>query len=154
MAVKNDSFKSTLGFDGKVFTLYKYQIEIQAKLLKKIKHSLPDHLSAHALYCVLSNKKLSLYTDSATWSSQLRFYQQAILQSLLGSHEGIVETFQIKIIPQSVEQETVKKRVKKLPSQKNIDFILEQAKSQRDEGLRNSLLSLGRVFQKKTEERD
>lgn len=154
MAFKKNSFKSTLDFDGKVFTLYKYQIETQAKLLEKIKALLPDHLVTHALYCVLSNKKLSLYTDSAIWSSQLRFYHQTILQGLLSSHEGIIETLQIKIIPQSLEQGDVKKKTKKLPSVKNIDFILEQAKNQKDESLRNSLLRLGRALQKKTEERE
>ncbi len=154
MAINDGSFRSTLDYGGKVFTLYKYQIETQAKLLKKIKCLLPEHLSSHALYCVLSNKKVSLYTDSAIWSSQLRFYHQAILQGLQGTHEGVVESLQIKVIPPLVEPlETIRSDTKKLPSNKNIDFILEQAKNQKDDKLRDSLLRLGQAFKKKSKER-
>lgn len=153
MAYKKSSFKSTLGFEGTILTLYKYQIETQAKLLKKIKTALPDHLSSHALYCVLNNKKLSLYTDSAIWSSQLRFYHQTILQSLLTSHSGVIETLQIKIIPKKTEQAPEQKQEKKLPSSENIDFILEQAEHQGDEKLKKALLNLGKTFQRKSKER-
>jgi len=150
MAYKKTTFKSSLAFDGKVFTLYKYQIETQAKLLRKIKVALPDHLSEHALYCVLTNKKISLYTDSAIWSSQLRFYHQSILQSLLSSHSGVIETLQIKVIPQVIEPEHKQKELKKIPSEENINFILEQAEHQSDENLRDSLLRLGKCLQRKS----
>jgi len=153
MAYKKSTFKSSLGFEGKILTLYKYQIETQAKLLIKIKTALPEHLSSHALYCVLSNKKLSLYTDSAIWSSQLRFYHQTILQSLLNSYSGVIETLQIKIIPQKVEKTKKQEQEKKLPSSENIDFILEQASHQSDEKLKKALLNLGQSFQKKSRER-
>lgn len=149
MVYKYSSFKSTLNFDGKVIALYKYQIEAQTKLLKKIKAVLPSHLSSHALYCVLSNKKISLYTDSAIWSSQLRFYHQTILKSLLTSHKGIIETLQIKITPQTITQQPTQKRTKNVPSAENITFILEQAEHQSDEQLKNALLRLGKSFQKK-----
>jgi len=150
MAYKKTTFKSSLAFDGKVFTLYKYQIETQTKLLRKIQAALPDHLSKHALYCVLTNKKISLYTDSAIWSSQLRFYHQTILQSLLSSHSGVIETLQIKVIPQVIEPEHKQKELKKIPSEENINFILEQAEHQGDENLRNSLLRLGKCLQRKS----
>ncbi len=150
MAYKNSTFKSSLSFDGKIFTLYKYQIATQAKLLKKIKSALPEHLSEHALYCVLTNKKLSLYTDSAIWSSQLRFYHSVILQSLLGSHTGVIETLQIKVTPPATAQKPEHKRQKKIPSSKNINFILDQAEHQSDETLRNSLLRLGKYLQSKS----
>jgi len=153
MAYKKSSFKPSLGFEGKLLTLYKYQIETQAKLLIKIKAALPDHLSNHALYCVLSNKKLSLYTDSAIWSSQLRFYHQTILRSLLVSYSGTIETLQIKIIPQKTEQVAKQKQEKQLPSSENIEFILEQAGHQSDEKLKKALLNLGKTFQRKSKER-
>ncbi len=148
MAFKTNTFKSALGYNGKIFTLYKYKIETQATLLKKIKATLPDHLSAHALYCVLSNKKVSLYTDSAIWSSQLRFYHQTILQGLLGSHEGVIETLQIKITPSSIEQKPEQKKTKNIPSDENIDYILEQAEHLNEGNLKDALLRLGQTFQK------
>lgn len=153
MSSKYNAFKTTLAFEGKVFTQYKYQIETQTKLLIKIKAALPEHLSEHALYCVLTNKKLSLYTDSAIWSSQLRFYHQTILQALLSSHKGIIETLQIKIIPQTIEAKDEHQDLKKLPSTENINFILAQAEQQSDSTLKNALLKLGETFQKKSMEK-
>ncbi len=153
MPYKHSAFKSTLSFDGKVFSQYKYQIKTQAQLLKKIKTALPEHLSEHALYCVLTNKKISLYTDSAIWSSQLRFYHQSILQSLLKSHSGIIETLQIKIIPQKIEKKIEQQTQKKIPSTENINFILGQAEQQSDETLKKALLRLGRTFQKKSKDK-
>ncbi len=153
MSDKYNAFKSSLSFESKVFTLYKYQIETQTKLLKKIKKALPDHLSGHALYCVLNNKKLSLYTDSAIWSSQLRFYHQAILQALLATHSGTIETLQIKIIPQTTEKKPEPQRSKTLPSAENISFILDQAELQSDENLKKSLQRLGKTFQKKSKDK-
>jgi hypothetical protein len=153
MASKYNTFKPALGYHGKVFTLYRYQIETQAKLLKKIQSALPDHLSSHALYCVLSNKKVSVYTDSAAWSSQLRFYHRTMLQALLSTHEGVIETLQIKVIPPSIEKEPEQKQTKNIPSTENIDFILDQAEHQSNEKLKNALLKLGKTFQKKSKER-
>lgn len=151
MSNKYTTFKSALGYEGKVFALYKYQIETQTKLLQKIKSILPEHLSEHIHYCVLNNKKLSLYTDSAIWSSQLRFYHQTILQALLSTHSGVIETLQIKIIPQTVKQENpAEKQSKVLPSAENIDFILQQAEQQEDDTLKSALLKLGRTFKKKS----
>jgi len=151
MTNKYTTFKSALGYEGKVFALYKYQIETQTRLLKKIQSLLPEHLSSHVLYCVLNNKKLSLYTDSAIWSSQLRFYHQTILQALLRTHSGVIETLQIKIIPQTIKQDdSEEKEHKTLPSSENIDFILQQAEQQSDETLKKALLKLGSTFKKKS----
>ena len=82
MPAKNSFFKSALGYEGKIFATYKYQLEIQNELLNAVKSALPSHLSSHALYCVASGKKVIIYTDSANWSSQLRFYHQDILHKL------------------------------------------------------------------------
>ncbi len=150
MATKHYAFKSALGYDNKLFNLYKYQIETQKQLLEKIKAILPEHLAEHALHCVLSGKKLTLYTDSAIWSSQLRFYQQTLLHALLSSHTGVIETLQIKIIAPQQSIKSIEKKAKSLPSNENIDFILEQAEYQSDETLKKALLKLGKTFKEKS----
>jgi len=143
---KNNFFLPALGYEGNVLAGYKYQIEIQNALLKTIKSTLPETLSNHALYCVVSGKKISLYTDSAVWSSQLRFYHQTILRSLMDKNRGVYEILQIKIIPKIVEYE--QKNTLTLPSAENINFILNQAESQTDEKLKTALLKLGTTFKK------
>jgi len=148
MPVKNSSFKSALGYQGKIFTAYKYQLEIQNELLNAVKSALPGHLSSHALYCVASGKKIILYTDAAIWSSQLRFYHQDILQALSASNNLFFESLQIKIIPQTIERK--QEKTLRPPSPENIDLILSQAEHQNDEELKAALLKLGRMFKKLT----
>ena len=146
MSAKNSFFKSALGYEGKIFATYKYQLEIQNELLKTVKSALPSHLSSHALYCVASGKKIIIYTDSASWSSQLRFYHHDILQALSTPNNRLFEALQIKIIPQTIER----KQEKELnpPSPENIELILSQADHQTDEKLKAALLRLGRTFKK------
>ena len=146
MPVKYNSFKSSLDYKGKIFTAYKYQLEIQNELLKAVKSALPSHLTPHALYCVASGRKIILYTDSAIWSSQLRFYHQDILQALPASNNRLFETLQIKIIPQSIERK--QEKTLRPPSAKNVDLILSQAEHQSDEKLKAALLNLGRTLKK------
>jgi len=150
MTYKKGFFKSALNYEGKILIGYKYQIEVQSKLLKKIKSTLPTHLASHALYCVISNKKVILYTDSATWSSQLRFYHQTILQgiSATASNRGTFETVQIKIIPQLIQKKI--DEPKHFPSSENIDQILLQAKNQPDAKLKLALTKLGKTLKKKS----
>ena len=73
-----------------------------------------------------------------------------MLQALLNSHSGVIETLQIKVIPQVIEQKTTIKKTKKIPSTENIDFIFAQAEHQSDENLKNALLKLGETFKKKS----
>jgi len=149
MPVKNSFFKPLLGYKGKIFATYRYQLELQNELLNIVKSALPSHLSSHALYCVASGKKIIIYTDSATWSSQLRFYQQGILQALSVSNNPIFEALQIKIIPQKTIEQKQKKPLR-TPSPENIDLILSQAEHQADEKLKAALLKLGKTFKKLT----
>jgi hypothetical protein len=146
MTYKKDFFKSASSYEGKIISRYKGQIEIQNKILKIIASSLPEHLSSRALFCVISGKKIILYTDSATWSSQLRFYTKKILQAVQISEGGNYEVVQIKIIPKIMESE-VQNSIK-LPSVENINFILNQAENQTDEKLKKALLKLGTTFNK------
>jgi hypothetical protein len=148
MPVKNSFFKSVLGYEGKTLATYKYQLAIQNELLNVVKSALPNHLSSHALYCVATGKKITLYTDSATWSSQLRFYHQSILRALSTSNNRVFEALQIKIIPQTIERK--QKKTLMSPSRENIDLILSQAEHQTDKKLKAALLKLGRTFKKLT----
>ena len=149
MAYNKFFFKPALGYKGKVFAFYKSQIEIQRYLLNTIRSALPDSLSSHALFCVASEEKLLLYTDSAIWSSQLRFHQQAILQAILTKNQGDFISIKIKIIPKVIKPKQITE--KKLPSTETIDLILAQADSQTDDLLKKSLFKLGQTFQKRSE---
>ena len=142
---KSNFFKSPLGYEGKVISYYKFQQAVQNELLLIIKASLPERLARHALYCVASGDTILLYTDSAIWSSQLRFYHQHMLQKLSTSKQGSFVVLKIKIIPSTVEQI---ERAAKIPSEKNITDILSQGENQKDEALKTALLKLAATLSK------
>lgn len=148
MAYKHNTFRSALAYEGTLLSRYRRQIALQNKLLQRIKYCLPERLADHALYCVISEQRVSLYTDSAIWSSQLRFYQQTMLESVLSSNVGYFQTFRIKVIPEQITP-SIDERLKKMPSSENIDFILSTAEQQSSDELKNALLRLGKTFQNK-----
>lgn len=146
MRKKPNFFKASLSYDTHVFNQYKYQIDLHSQLLDLIKSILPEKLAQHALFCVSSGKKVSLYTDSSVWSSQLRFYHQAILQVLHHSNLVYVELLQIKIIPptQKIEQ----KNTIELPSKETISLIMDQAQDRENDVLKTAMLKLGNTLSK------
>lgn len=144
MNKKFDSFKSVQKYEQKVLARYLYRISVHSELLSAIKATLPSALSSHALHCVSSDKKVLLYTDSAAWSSQLRFYHQAMLRAVTSNGLGKFESLQVKIIPQTVQVEKTNPTI--LPSKENIKSIMIQAENQADEGLKHALLNLGNTL--------
>jgi len=142
-------FKHNLSYQRKVLADYQHYLSIQTRLLKIIKSTLPDHLVNHVLYCVPSNQTVILFTNTAAWSSQLRFYQQAILQSL--SIQGYYyNQLKVKIIPEQIQP---KRSIdKKYPSQTSIDTILDSANNQTDKALRRALFKLANTFTKRSRE--
>ena len=139
-------FKASLNQKSTLLARYKYQITKQNQILNIIKKGLPKNLSTHTIACAISNNKLSLYTDSAAWASQLRFYHQAILQNLAKAKQVHIISLQIKVIPPALENKTKNKPKKNLPSVKNINDIFEVADAQPEGDLKNALLRLGKRF--------
>lgn len=146
MTFKNSFFKPVLSYEKTIIPGYQAQVKIQYELLTIIQSALPEHLCPHALHCVMAERKILLYTDSAIWSSQLRFYHQPILQKLKASDYGIFEEVKIKIIP----KESVREQKKYLPSlsPENVELIFKQAENQVDKVLKKSLLKLGKTLKK------
>lgn len=147
MMSKKNTFKTALSYQGKILDNYKYQIFVHNEILEIIKSSLPHKLSKHVLYCVTSAKKVFLYTNSAAWSSQLRFYHQQMIQALKTSNYAAYETLQIKIIPPIIEQQVNKKTIT-VPSTEHIDLLIDQAENQIHDKLKAALLKLGSTLKK------
>lgn len=148
MSYRNHFFKSALSYKGSVLADYRLQIDKQNRLLNVIKSVLPERLSSHALSCVASDNKVSVYTDSAIWSSQLRFYHQTMLQALHSSNQGYFESLQIKVMPETITIKRKNYQPKITPSAESIENIIDLAESQSDEELKKALLRLGNVFKK------
>lgn len=144
MAKLKASFKSVLNYPERLFAIYQHKINQQAQVLRLVRNVLPTKLGSHASYCVLNDKKIVLYTDSATWSSQLRFYHQTILSKLHDTGFQHVEVLQIKVVPE--QQTQVSKNKAKIPSQENIDLIRQQGLAQHDQELNAAFLRLSKTL--------
>lgn len=152
MADKYRSFQSILNYPQKLFAIYQHKINQQHQLLALIKKVLPAELARHALYCVDKKTKLLLYTDSASWSSQLRFFHQAMLDTLHEHGFKQTETIQFKVMaPLRGEKKPSHARI---PSRENIELLGKQAEQQQDRDLQRALAKLKRTLDKRSREKN
>ncbi len=133
-------FKPVLYPAGKLLNAYQQKINQQQQILGILKSVLPDDIAIHALYCVISGHKLLVYTDSSSWSSQLRFYHLVMLNKVVESGWKQIQLLQIRIIPEQIKPSL--QHSANIPSKKNIQFIRQQIQSPVTDKLNNALLKL------------
>jgi hypothetical protein len=124
------------------------QLEQQHKILQKIQAVLPDTLAKQTRHCLLRERKLIIYTDSATWATQLRFYNSAILDAVITLTKTPVESMKIKIITVTSGLVSSTTRVAKLPSVEKIKAIKMDSLTIEDNQLRLSLQKLSATLER------
>ena len=72
-----------MSFQNRTIHYFYSQIEQHQRLLDVIKKSLPNALAKQTRHCLIKDEKLIIYTNSATLGSQLRFYKDKILTSII-----------------------------------------------------------------------
>lgn len=143
---KINTFKTINTHNNRVLANYQRQIKQQQHLLNFIKQLLPTPLAEHVLYCTIFVKKLLIYTDSATWSSQLRFYQKTMLEAVINAELAQVETIKIKLIAQHKPPKN--ESVINMPSEDNIKLLRNCGEQTEDEKLKQALLNLSNTLDK------
>jgi hypothetical protein len=133
--------KPALSFENQTLTSLQGEIVRQKQLLRAVQTVLPAHLATELKHCLVKGDNLLVYTDSAVWASQLRFYQATILATPALLAEGVTSV-QIRMITQQVGLVVKSERKAKLPSAENITQLHDASLHIADEQLRNSLLSL------------
>jgi hypothetical protein len=144
MAQNARPLKAILSYPNKTIALLCLQINQQLAVLEQIKAVLPKELTDHTLHCVfndkkLNNRKLLIYTDSAVWASQLRFYGKTILAAIESSTSDTVSVLQIKVINVPETTITRKNRIAVIPSQAVADEIGSFSLTVTDSKLKQSL---------------
>ena len=124
------------------------QIEQQRRILQRIQAVLPDALAKQARHCLIKNKKLLVYTDSAAWASQLRFYNSAILATVTKLTGTPVESMQIRIIAGQTGLIAGIKRKAKIPSVEKIELIRNHSLTVADNQLSLALLKLSATLKR------
>jgi hypothetical protein len=123
MAQKAMPLKAILSYPNKTISQLCLQVNHQLAMLQHIKTVLPTDLADHALHCVLNKKKLLIYTDSAIWASQLRFYGKTILSAIEFATPMPIPLLQVKIINLPTTANINQKSVAVTPSQTVVDEI-------------------------------
>ena len=148
MAEKLQPFKKSLAYPNRTMIYLHSQIEQQQRILKQLKEALPDDLAKHTKHCLIKDYKLLVYTDSAIWASQLRFYNSAILASIQTLVKTPIENLQIKIISRTTGLTVTTQRKANLPSLKGIDLIRKHSLSISDDKLSVALLKLSTTLKR------
>jgi hypothetical protein len=91
------SFKNALDFHNRSLDKLVMQVDLQKDLLSIVQSVLPENLAAHTLHCVIHDTTLLIYTDAAVWSSQLRFYQNQILEVTAQQLQKNLQRVQIRL---------------------------------------------------------
>lgn len=154
---KITSFKAALSFPNRTIAHFYSQIEQQKQILQRIHTVLPAAVAKHALHCVVNGKKLLVYTDTAAWASQLRFYNSAILAAIAPVTRESISIMQIKISvetsstghrPRAGADSTPPGRKPNIPSAEKIEFIHNHSLTVSDEQLKQALLRLSATLEK------
>lgn len=134
--------KIPLTFQNRIIAGFYSQIEQQKQILKAVQEVLPIDLAKHVRHCLIKNNSLLIYTESAVWGSQLRFYDRAILQGIAGLTKSSIEKMQIKIMTVQTGIPLNPKRKPRLPSAENIEIIRSGSLAVSDDELQTALLKL------------
>lgn len=140
------SFKSAISCQNQLMRFYQQQINQQQYLVSSFKKVLPEALAKHIVHAIIVNKNLLVYTNSATWASQLRFYQQAMLENAINTTNMEIKGINIRITMQNSSLDL--KRVVNMPSKENIKLLRSCSESISDEKLRTALLNLSKTLDK------
>ena len=148
MPQKPPSFKRSLSFPNRTMAYLYSQIEQQRRILQRIQAVLPDALAKQARHCLIKDKKLLVYTDSAVWASQLRFYNVAILAAIAPLTRSPIDSVQIKIIAGQIGGMPGPKRKANIPSVEKIELIRNHSLTVSDNQLSSALLKLSATLKR------
>ncbi len=150
MAKKPIPFKSALSFPNRTIAYFYSQIDQQKRVLTKIHELLPDTIAKHALHCVINGNKLLVYTDSAAWASQLRFYNSPILAAIAPVTRESVSIMQIKVRMETLTKTSLPGRTPIIPSAEKIALIHNHSLTVSDEQLKLALQRLSATLAKRS----
>lgn len=153
-AMKNNGFKSALDFQNRQLAVCLEKLAAQQKLLAVVKAALPPALAQQAVHCVVSGAScLLVYCESASWASQIRFFNRAILEKLHSVGLNHLTRLQVRIAAPIAGPAKLKRQAR-LPSAESIGLLTRHLPSgaARDE-LDTALARLGTTLSKRLRER-
>jgi len=148
MTTKKITYRPALSFQNQITSHLRHQILQQKRILQAVQMVLPEQLAKQVKHCLIKEQKLLVYTDSAVWASQLRFYNSMMLVATASLNNETVTTVLIRIITQPVGFVAQSERKAKLPSPEKIAEFQKDSLNIDDESLRLALLKLGATLER------
>ncbi len=142
------TYRPALSFQNQITNKLRQQITQQIRILQAVQAVLPEQLATQVKHCLIKDKELLVYTHSAVWASQLRFYNTMMLAATATLTKETVTTVLIRIITQPVGFVARSERKARLPSPEKIAEFQKDSLSMTDESLRLALLSLGETLER------
>lgn len=146
MTVEKITYRPVLTYQNRITSLLWNQIAQQKQVLQAVQLVLPENLAKQVKHCLIKNQNLLVYTDSAVWASQLRFYSTMMIVAIAPLATVPITEVLIRIITQPVGFVTKTERKARLPSPEKIAELQKDSLSIADESLRLSLLELGETL--------
>ncbi|GEM_PF-466495 len=136
--------------EDSVLSTLKARAHLHKKLLQRIQAGLPQNLSDHCIACVLRlDGLLVIYTNSAAWASQLRFYQSTILSE--AASVGPVTRIKIRIWhPPANTSARPKSDFVRVPDERVLNQLLLEAQCNQDEDIRQALVGLVKAMRRRS----
>lgn len=144
---KNAVFKSALDFEGRQLSVCLKIIAEQKALLNIVRSALPSEIAPHIQHCLQSGNRLLVYAETANWTSQIRFFNTAILNKIAESGQKNISTLQVRICPQVFQQRPA--RSPQLPSKENIVSLLNNSEDNENDILGLALSKLANTLDKR-----
>lgn len=145
MTFKAKAFKNALNFSNRTTVQFQLTIEKHQKVLQVIRSSLPEALANEAKDCVVKDTKLLIFTASAAWASQLRFYSPAIRTAVNAKCNEKIDKVQLKVLEPEANN-IQSKPAPNIPSLENIELIRNNQLDAPDSDLKLALLNLSQTL--------
>jgi hypothetical protein len=142
---KTSSFEPIAALQSRSLSQLQHHIATQQQLTQHVKNVLPESLANQVLHCILKNNQLLIYTHSANWASQLRFYSRVIIDATTESIGVAISTVQTKVIAKPNAPDANSRKVN-VPSAEKIEFIRDYSASIQDDQLKAALLKLSETL--------
>ncbi len=123
------------------------QILVKINFLKRIQTSfealVDSSLAQHCMIANFENNVLIVLTDSATWSTKIRFEAPELIKQLQSTPEcATLKKIKCLVRPKEIKKQEKPQEKLKINAQ-NINLIRQTANNIKDENLREALLQLG-----------
>ena len=149
---KKSAFKPAASYEQRHLTVCMARLEEQRRLLRQVKSALPPEMAAQIVHTLVSGSRLLIYTHSASWASQIRFYDEVILNKLQASGQQKISKLQVKLLMTNSMMDL--KRHARLPSAETVDSVFGTLDTHREDTLGQALARLGRILKQKLSEQE